>query len=233
MVVLILGPTKFILEMGVMSVGHVIQNFGTMLSWTDPLQNSDFVENWTVFYWAWWLAMGPFVGMFVCKISQGRTIRQLIFGMLGWGSLGCALFFIVLGNYALFMELEGNYSVVERVATNSPASAIAGLVALLPLGDFWLFFLAVIGLIFMATTYDSASYTLAAGATKSLARDEHPAIWHQGFWALVLGLLPISLLFIGGLRELQTASLVASFPLLGIYVMLFVSTMRMLKEIKP
>ncbi len=233
MVVLILGPTKFILEMGVMSVGHVVQNFGTMLSWTDPLQNSDFVENWTVFYWAWWLAMGPFVGMFVCKISQGRTIRQLIFGMLGWGSLGCALFFIVLGNYALFMELEGNYSVVERVVTDSPSSAIAGLIALLPLGDFWLFFLAVIGLIFMATTYDSASYTLAAGATKSLARDEHPAIWHQGFWALVLGLLPISLLFIGGLRELQTASLVASFPLLGIYVMLFVSTMRMLKEIKP
>ncbi len=231
--VLILGPTKFILEMGVVSIGHAIQNFGTMLSWTDPLQHSDFVENWTVFYWAWWLAMGPFVGMFVCKISQGRTIRQLIFGMLGWGSLGCALFFVVLGNYALFMELEGNYPVVERVVTHSPASAIAGLVALLPLGGFWLFFLAVIGLIFMATTYDSASYTLAAGATKSLARNEHPAIWHQVFWALVLGLLPIGLLFVGGLRELQTASLIASFPLLGIYIMLLVSTMRMLKEIKP
>lgn len=177
--------------------------------------------------------MGPFVGMFVCKISQGRTIRQLIFGMLGWGSLGCALFFVVLGNYALFMELEGNYPVVEQVVTHSPASAIAGLVALLPLGGFWLFFLAVIGLIFMATTYDSASYTLAAGATKSLARNEHPAIWHQVFWALVLGLLPIGLLFVGGLRELQTASLIASFPLLGIYIMLLVSTMRMLKEIKP
>jgi BCCT family betaine/carnitine transporter len=231
--VFLFGPTKFILEMGIVSIGHVIQNFITMLFWTDPLQRSNFVESWTIFYWAWWLAMGPFIGMFVCKISQGRTIRELVFGMLGWGSLGCALFFVVLGNYALFMELEGNYPVVAKAVQASPASAIAGLVALLPIGGFWLFFVAVVGLIFMATTYDSASYTLAAGATKSLARNEHPATWHRVFWALALGFLPISLLFIGGLRELQTASLVASLPLLGIYVMLFVSTMRMLKEIKP
>ena len=217
--VLLAGPTKFILEMGLVSVGNVVQNFFTMLFWTDPLEGADFVESWTIFYWAWWLAMGPFIGMFVCKISEGRTIRALIFGMLGWGSFGCALFFIVLGNYALHLELEGLYPVISQAIDISPSSAIAGIIALLPFGKFWLIYIALIGLIFMATTYDSASYTIAAGATRSLQEHQHPAKWHRVFWAITLGALPASLLFVGGLRELQTASLVASLPLLGDYVM--------------
>ena len=228
--VLLAGPTKFILEMGLVSVGNVVQNFFTMLFWTDPLEGADFVESWTIFYWAWWLAMGPFIGMFVCKISEGRTIRALIFGMLGWGSFGCALFFIVLGNYALYLELEGLYPVISQAIDISPSSAIAGIIALLPFGKFWLIYIALIGLIFMATTYDSASYTIAAGATRSLQEHQHPAKWHRVFWAITLGALPASLLFVGGLRELQTASLVASLPLLGVYVILGISVIRMLKE---
>lgn len=228
--VLIVGPTAFILEMGVASLGKVVQEFVQMLTWTDPLQRADFVESWTVFYWAWWLAMGPFVGMFVCKISKGRTIRQVIFGMLGWGSLGCALFFIVLGNYALYLEINEIYPVVAEAVDIGPSAAIASIVALLPLGSFWLVFIAVIGLIFMATTYDSASYTLAAGATRSMQENQHPARWHRVFWAIALGLLPVCLLFVGGLRELQTASLVASIPLIAVYAMLAVSTVRMLND---
>lgn len=231
--VFIAGPSKFIVEMGIVSLGTVIENFITMLFWTDPLERADFVESWTIFYWAWWLAMGPFIGMFVCKISEGRSIRQLIFGMLGWGGVGCALFFIVLGNYALSLQLSGEYAVVNQALEVSPSSAIAGIIELLPLGRFWLLYLAVIGLIFMATTYDSASYTLAAGATRSLTEHQHPARWHRVFWALALGLLPLCLLFIGGLRELQTASLVASLPLLIIYLILALSVKRMLTEIDP
>ena len=223
------GPTNFILEMGATSIGNVIQNFPRMITWTDPLSASNFVESWTIFYWAWWLALGPFVGMFVCKISEGRTVRSVIFGRLGWGSLGCALFFVVLGNYALFLELEGLYPVVAEATNISPSSALAGIVERLPLGQFWLAYLAVMGLVFIATTYDSASYTLAAGATRALREDQDPARWHRVFWALSLGVLPLSLLFLGGLRVLQTASIVASVPLLGVYVMLAVSIVRMLR----
>jgi len=227
--VLIVGPTSFILEMGVMSIGKVAQNFILMMTWTDPLARADFVESWTVFYWAWWLALGPFVGMFVCKISEGRTLRSLIFGMLGWGSLGCSIFFIVLGNYAIYLELNGIYPVVQQAMDVSPSAAIAGIVELLPLGSFWLAYLAIIGLIFTATTYDSASYTLAAGATRSMTEHEHPDRWHRVFWACALGVLPVCLLMLGGLRALQTASVVASIPLLFVYVLLVVSTLRMLK----
>lgn len=230
--VLIVGPTTFILEMGVTALGNVSQNFIQMLTWTDPLSKADFVESWTVFYWAWWVALGPFVGMFVCKISEGRTIRQVIFGMLGWGSLGCALFFIVLGNYAMHLELNGLYPVVKEVVEVSPSSAIAGIIEQLPFGSFWLAFVAVIGLIFMATTYDSASYTLAAGATRTLLEEEHPERWHRVFWALALGVLPLCLLFVGGLKALQTASIVASIPLLFVYLLLGISTVRMLQGLE-
>jgi len=88
----------------------------------------------------------------------------------------------------------------------------------------------VIGLVFVATTYDSAAYTLAAGATRSLDEGEHPARWHRVFWAFALGVLPLSLLFVGGLRELQIASLLASLPLLFVYGILGVSIWRMLRR---
>ena len=168
------GPTRFILEMGLASVGQVTQNLVSMMTWTDPLERSSFIESWTIFYWAWWLALGPFVGMFVAKISRGKTLREVIFGMLGWGSLGCALFFIVLGNYALDLELTGTYAVAQQAVDESPSAAIAAIIELLPLGKFWLVFLSVIGLVFVATTYDSAAYTLAAGTTTQLPQDEDP-----------------------------------------------------------
>lgn len=228
--VFVVGPTRFILEMGMVSIGHMTQNFLKMITWTDPLERSNFVESWTIFYWAWWLALGPFVGMFVAKISRGRSLREVIFGMIGWGSLGCALFFIVLGNYALDLELTGAYAVVQHVNEHSPSSAIAAIIDRLPLGSFLLVYLAVIGIIFAATTYDSATYTLAAGSTRYLKPDQHPARAHRVYWAFALGMLPSVLLFIGGLKPLQTASIVASLPLLFVYGLLLVSITRMLKE---
>lgn len=231
--VLITGPTGFILEMGVTSLGHLVQNFIRMITWTDPMGNAQFVENWTVFYYAWWIALGPFVGMFVAKISRGRTIREVILGMLGYGSVGCALFFIVLGNYALNLELHEAYPVAQQAIDESPSAAIAAIIELLPFGSFWLAFMAVVGLIFTATTYDSASYTLSAGATRYLDPDEHPVRAHRVYWAIALGFLPAVLLFLGGLRSLQTASVVASVPLLIVYVILGWSIVRVLKEYSP
>ena len=229
--VLLAGPTTFILEMGVTSIGHMFQNFIKMATWTDPLQNAQFVETWTIFYWAWWIALGPFVGMFVAKISRGRTIREVIFGMLGYGSVGCALFFIVLGNYALELELSGAYPVVEQALGDSPSTAIAAIIEMLPLGKFWLVFVAVVGVVFTATTYDSASYTLAAGATRYLKADEHPLRYHRVYWAFALGTLPAVLLFLGGLTVLQTATVVASVPLLLIYGLLAWSIVKTLNTI--
>lgn len=226
--VLLAGPTLFILKTGTNSIGLVLQNYFRMLTWTDPVANSGFVESWTVFYWAWWIALGPFVGMFIAKISRGRTIRHVILGTMGYGSLGCVLVFIVLGNYALEMELTGTMAIVDRLNESGGAVAVIDIVTSLPYSSVVLPLFGTICFVFMATTYDSASYTLAASASHRLAATEEPGTTHRVFWAFALGALPIALVYLDGLEPVKTAAVVASLPLLGVYVLLAWSLMRML-----
>jgi len=91
--VLIAGPTFFQLKMGTNSLGLMLQDFVRLNTWTDPILETGFVQDWTIFYWAWWLAYGPFMGLFVTRISRGRTLKQLILGMVGFGTLLCALLY--------------------------------------------------------------------------------------------------------------------------------------------
>jgi BCCT family betaine/carnitine transporter len=228
--ILATGPTLFLLKASTEAVGFTIQNFIRMNTWTDPLTDSGFVESWTPFYWAWWLALGPFMGIFVSKISRGRTIREMIFGMLGDGSVGCMLFIAVLGNYALHVQLSELVPVLDILNERGAPAAIAEVLASLPSGRWLLPFFAAICLIFMATTYDSASYTLASCATRRLPADRHPARWNRVFWALGLGLVPITLLILGGLRSLQTAAVVVSLPLILVGVVMCVALVKSLRQ---
>ena len=212
--VLLVGPTLFIVELGLESVGVLLQNFVRMSTWTDPLGSSNFVESWTVFYWAWWLALGPFMGVFIAKISRGRTMRQIIVGCLGFGTLGCTAFFVVLGNYTAYLELNNIVDVVGMINAGHAPEAIVSVLRTLPGSTFVVLLFMVVCVIFAATSYDSASYTLATAATKNLPEDEHPGRSHRIFWAFLLGLLPITLVAMGGLRPLQSAVTLASVPLL-------------------
>lgn len=227
--VLIAGPTLFILKAGTNSIGLVLQNYFRMITWTDPVANSGFVESWTVFYWAWWIALGPFVGMFIAKISRGRTIRQVILGTMGYGSLGCVLVFIVLGNYALDVQLSGAIDIVSRLNESGGAVAVIDIIVSLPFSSVVLPIFGIICFVFMATTYDSASYTLAASASHRLVATEEPAVMHRVFWAFALGALPIALVYLDGLEPVKTAAVVASLPLLFVYLLLAWSLMRMLR----
>ena len=157
--------TVFILKMGTNSIGHMLQNYLKMNTWTDPLMDSRFVEDWTIFYWAWWIALGPFVGLFISKISRGRTLRQVVLGMLGFGTLGCTLCFVILGNYALYLELEQVLPVVEILTKEDAATAVIQVVTSLPPGRWILPLFFFICVVFAATTYDSASYTSGRTAT--------------------------------------------------------------------
>ena len=201
-----------------------------MMTWTDPVNNTGFVEAWTIFYWAWWIALGPFVGMFIAKISRGRTIRQVILGTIGYGSLGCVLVFTVLGNYALDMQLTGTLDVVGRLNDVGGAVTVIDIVMSLPLSSIVLPLFGVICFVFMATTYDSASYTLAASASHHLVATEEPTTIHRIFWAFALGALPIALVYLDGLEPLKTAAVAASLPLLVVYVLLAWSLLRMLNQ---
>ena len=227
--VLVVGPTAFLLKTSLNGVGVMAQNFLRMNFWTDPFSDSGFVEAWTIFYWAWWIAYAPYVGMFVARISRGRTIRQVVVGMLLFGSLGSWLFYMILGNYSLFLELEGVVAVTEILNNVSQNAAIVATLEQLPLAPLAIGAFTIISLVFAATTYDSASYALASGATRQLEAGDDPARWHRVFWAFALGLLPITLMFIGGLRVMQVTLLVVSLPILVICTVSAVSLVKSLR----
>jgi BCCT family betaine/carnitine transporter len=228
--ILIMGPTIYILEFGTATFGFMLQNYMTMSTWTDPAASSDFVESWTVFYWAWWLALGPFMGIFITKISGGRTIKQVVLGSLGYGTLGTTAFFIVLGNYAIDLEQTGQLAILGILGESGPATAIVEVIASLPFAILVLPVFCLICVIFAATSYDSASYTLASSTTRSLPRDAHPARWNRVFWAIALGALPITLIQIGGLRPLQSAVVAVSVPLLGVVILMTVALWKSLHQ---
>jgi BCCT family betaine/carnitine transporter len=226
--VLVSGPTLFVLKLGTNSLGLMLQDFVRLNTWTDPILDTRFVEDWSIFYWAWWLAYGPFMGLFVTRISRGRTLKRLILGMVGFGTLGCAVFYVTVGNTAMWMDMEGLVPVRELVAAGQGDTAIAGVIGALPLQPLPLIVFCVMAFIFVATTYDSASYAIAASATRHLTAGENPERWHRVFWAFGLGALPIALLFVGGLKAIQSAVLVVSLPVLVIGVAMTVSLFRSL-----
>jgi BCCT family betaine/carnitine transporter len=229
--VLVVGPTLFILKMATNGIGLVMQNFLRLNTWTDPVRNAGFVENWTVFYWAWWIAYGPFVGLFVTRISRGRSLREIILGMLSFGTLGAGLFFLVLGNYALHLDLAGLVDVTGIMASAGEAEAIAAVIGSLPLSRLALFAFVLVAVVLLATTYDSASYTLASVSTRRLEAGRNPARWNRLFWACALGVVPITLMFVeGGIKVVLSATIVVSLPLVAVGVLLAVSLMRMLRE---
>ena len=228
--VLAVGPARFALELGTSSMGLMLQEFVRMTTWAEPLADTGFVEDWTIFYWAWWIAYGPFMGLFVTRISRGRTLRALILGMAGFGTLGCAAFYVVWGNSVLWLDLQGGLGLLDLVRAGDAASAIAAALGALA-GQPWpLLLFLVLGFVFVATTYDSASYAIAAAATRDLHPGAHPHRAHRLFWAGALAFLPAALIVIGSLEAVRSAVLVASLPILVIGVLAVVSLLRSLQE---
>ena len=231
--ILVVGPTVFLLKTSLNGLGVMTQNFVRMNFWTDPFTESGFVENWTIFYWAWWIAFAPYVGLFITRISRGRTIRQVIVGMLMFGSLGSWIFYMIIGNYSLFLQLAGQADIVAILNSVDGSAAIVAMLETLPLAPLAIGVFAVVSIIFAATTYDSASYSLASGATLHLAAGDDPARWHRVFWAFALAALPIMLMFIGGLKAMQSVLLVVSLPVLIVGVLMSVSLVKSLRNDFP
>ncbi|GEA59084.1 BCCT family transporter [Vibrio comitans] len=228
--VLVAGPTVFILETGLDSIGRMLSNFFVMASWAEPFggygefTDTHFPQDWTIFYWAWWLVFAPCMGLFIARISRGRTIKQMVVGSIFYGSLGCFLFFIVLGNYSLSLQLTGELDVVSILNQSGAPAAIFATLDTLPMGTMVIGVFTLLCVIFTATSFDSISYILASVVQNDVT--EEPMRWNRLFWAFTLSFLPTVLMFMGGLSTLQTAAIVGGLPLLFISVMLMISFVR-------
>lgn len=228
--ILVVGPTNFIVGLGMDSLGYAVENYMKMSTWTDSVNKSGFPQAWTVFYWAWWVAYAPFMGMFVTRISRGRTIREVIVGMLTFGSAGCALFYIVLGGYGINLQITEVLAVSDLVNEKGVAPAIIEIFKTLPAGGLVLFAVAASGIVLLATTFDSAAYVMACATTKELDEGQEPERSNRLFWCFAIAVLPLTLLFLGGLKTMQTASVIVGLPVMLILVFMMITTIRYINE---
>ncbi|MEH6530622.1 MAG: BCCT family transporter [Photobacterium frigidiphilum] len=228
--VLCAGPTLFMLETGLDSIGRMLSNFFVMATWAEPFggygtfEDTHFPQDWTIFYWAWWLVFAPSMGLFVARISRGRTIKQMVSGAIFFGSSGCALYFMILGNYGLSLQLSGQLDVVSILNEDGPTRAIFSILEQLPMSTMVIAVFTLLCIIFTATTFDSISFILASVVQNNVTED--PMRWNRLFWAFTLSFMPSVLMFMGDLATLQTAAIVGGLPLLVIAVMLMISGVK-------
>lgn len=231
--ILVAGPAVFILNMFTNSIGLLLQNFVQMSFYMDPVRDTGFTETWTVFYWGWWIAYAPFIGLFAARISRGRTMRGLITAMLGAGSFGCWIAFAILGNTGLYFQINNIVPVTQILEEQGGTAAIVAIMQGLPLGSVALVVFLALLIIFLATTLDSSAYTMAAVASSELQPDEDPARWHRVFWAVALATVSIALMAAGGLEPLQTLSIITAFPLIFVLGLAGLSFRKWLIEDQP
>lgn len=212
--IFLVSDSTFILNNFTNSLGIMFQDFIRMSFYTDPIGESGFPQTWTCFYWAWWISYVPVMGLFIAKISRGRTIRQVALGATLLGSLGCWLLQAVLGGYGLQLMLDGQYDMVEVLETQGDYAAIMGLLRTLPLSSIVIFVFIVLAFIFMATTCDSSAYILAALSCHKLSLFDEPPKSARLIWCLASIVWPIILLLVGGIDVVQLCSIIGSIPLL-------------------
>lgn len=229
-VMLLFGPTRYIIDSQTNSLGLLVSNFTRMSLYTDPNALSGFPQRWTIFYWGWWLAYMPVMGLFVARISRGRTIRQVISGQVVWGSAGCMTFFAIMGGYSLYLQKSGLIPVAEILYTQGQEAAIAAIVGTLPMSMLMLVVYCIACFIFLATTIGSAAYILAALTTKQLTGYQQPARWNRMLWAVVFMIFSAGIMIVGGFETIQVVCVIAGFPLILVCILLMRSIYLMVKD---
>lgn len=230
------GPTRYIFNSFVESIGNYLQNIVWLSFFVDANgavakhTGYDWSGAWTVFYWAWWLTWAPFVGVFIARISRGRTIREFALGALLAPTLLCALWFNILGGSAIFMELNGTPGIADATFKDV-TTAVFTLYDNFNMSAFLSLVSMVIVSIFFITSADSATFVV--GMMTSGGSLE-PKTGLKVFWGLVCSSIAAMLLVAGGLKAVQTVSFVVSFPFMLLMIFMVWSFMRAIsRETEP
>lgn len=217
------GETRYILETGFQSLGNMVQNFIGLSTYMDPLRENSFPQNWTIYYWAYWLVWCIATPFFIALISKGRTIKNLVFGTFGWGLAGTYMSFIILGNYGLAQQMKHGLDVTGYIAGGGEMyQAILKIFATLPLSEVALILLVITMIAFYSTTLDGITYVASSYSYNQISTEEEPSRKIRAVWSIMLILFPIGLLFAENtLYSLQSVTIIAAFPV-GILLILIV-----------
>ena len=208
----IFGPTAYLLGSFFTNTGDYLFHAVELGLWVNPDPESQWQGWWTIFYWGWWIAWAPFCGMFIARISKGRTIREFVLGVLLAPTMLAALWITIFGNTAMFIELFGSGGVTEAV-NDDLTMALFKTIELMGNGELVTMLMAgictVLLVTYFVTSADSATLVIC---TLISMGDEHPPARFRVFWGMAIGAVAAVLLFAGGLKALQTASIVAALP---------------------
>lgn len=224
-VLLLGGQTRYIIESGIASLGKLVQNFFELSTFTDPQRTSSFPQNWTIFYWAYWMTWCVAAPFFIGSISRGRTVRQTILGGYAFGVGSTILSFVILGNYSMGLEFSG---AADFIATYQQTGDLYGLIISIiksmPAAPLVMALVLITMMLFYATSFDSIALIGACYSYKKLGDGQQPHKLIQFMWCILLILLPIALLFSeSSLSNLQSVAIIAAFPI-GIVILLIVAS---------
>lgn len=227
-VLLFTGETKYIIEQGFASLGKMTQNFLELSTYTDPQRTSSFPQNWTIYYWAYWMVWCVAAPFFIGSISKGRTVRQTILGGYGFGVGSTVISFIVLGNYSMGLQVKGAADFMSQYTESGDTySLITNIIETMPLPAFVLALVLLTMIAFYCTSFDSIALTASSYSYRRLKENEMPHKTIQLLWCILLILLPIALVFAeSSMSNLQSVSIVAAFPLGAVMVMIVWSFMK-------
>lgn len=209
------GESRYIIETGFESIGNLIQNFISLSTTLDPLRKTSFPQNWTLFYWAYWMAWTIGTPFFIGIISKGRTIKNTILGGYGWALAGTFTSFIILGNYGLAQQMKHGLDIIGLIdAGGTYYDAILSILNTLPYPNLALILLVITMIMFYATSFDTLTLIASIYSYKRIGANEEPHRAIRTLWAIIFILLPIGLLFAeNSMYGLQSISIIAAFPI--------------------
>lgn len=224
--VLLLGPTLFILNATLENIGYYIQFLPQLSTWNETYEHTQWQHGWTIFYWAWWIAWSPFVGMFIARVSFGRTIREFILGVLLVPTLITFLWITIFGNTALNIEMFGGGGIATAVQENIPVSLFV-LLENFPLSTVTCLLGVIVVITFFVTSSDSGSMVIDIITSGG---NPNPPVLSRLFWALLEGAVAAALLIGGGLAALQTATITTGLPFAAILLGMCYSLYKGLRQ---
>lgn len=227
-VLLLGGETRYIIETGFQALGKMVQNFFELATFCDPERTTSFPQNWTIFYWAYWMVWCVAAPFFIGNISRGRTVRQTILGGYGFGVGSTILSFVILGNYSLGKQVSGAADFITMYTQSGDLyGVIIEMINTLPCARLVLLLVLVTMVAFYATSFDSIAYIGSCYSYHRLEKDTQPHKLIQLMWCILLILLPIALVFSdSSMSNLQSVSIIAAFPIGAVIVLITASFLK-------
>ena len=219
------GEARYTIEYGISSLGKMIQNFFELSTFTDPERTTSFPQNWTIFYWAYWMVWCVAAPFFIGSISRGRTIRQTILGGYGFGVGSTIISFVVLGNYSMAKQVSGEADFISMYLQSGDLyDLIIQVINSIPCAPFVLAVVLLTMVAFYATSFDSIALIASCYSYHRLSGEEMPHKLVQLMWCILLIVLPIALVFSeNSMSNLQSVSIIAAFPI-GIVMILIAAS---------